>query len=500
MITKPTFKVWGKRECALDVAYVWSKAEVFELKKYFGRGYSQHLLFFEGAELTWYEDFAELYEIGKYLLHRFLNKRASVSQIYRAWHHDAKFFLLYLKKMQKIDLKNKTNKELAAICQKALDQNCLITRGYVTDIMQMYLPEVIKNKLELVYPKRDAKFNAYYSSLTASVQLSLAAQEKLALIDIALKIKVAPGVNNFFSANLTSILTKLTDWPAVNRLIKAHRNRFFWLGGNYTGKNFLDLEYFVGELKELVRESNSKLRLIRKKTVTFPSVIKKQKQRVIKLLRLDAEFIKIIKILEQIAVFHDERKQMILMPVYYLREWQKEAALRLGISRDEFVWLTPPEQIKAIKTGVVDLPEIRKRALKCLFYCNRDEELILTGTDADHFLQKAVIKEQINQIKGIIASTGVVKGKVKIVKTSVDLVKVKLGDILVTGMTTPDYVPAMRRASAIITDEGGITSHAAIVSRELRIPCIIGTKVATQLLSDGQWIKVDADLGVVHLL
>jgi len=256
----------------------------------------------------------------------------------------------------------------------------------------------------------------------------------------------------------------------------------------------------VGELKELVRESNSKLRLIRKKTVTFPSVIKKQKQRVIKLLRLDAEFIKIIKILEQIAVFHDERKQMILMPVYYLREWQKEAALRLGISRDEFVWLTPPEQIKAIKTGVVDLPEIRKRALKCLFYCNRDEELILTGTDADHFLQKAVIKEQINQIKGIIASTGVVKGKVKIVKTSVDLVKVKLGDILVTGMTTPDYVPAMRRASAIITDEGGITSHAAIVSRELRIPCIIGTKVATQLLSDGQWIKVDADLGVVHLL
>ena len=74
------------------------------------------------------------------------------------------------------------------------------------------------------------------------------------------------------------------------------------------------------------------------------------------------------------------------------------------------------------------------------------------------------------------------------------------GSVLVTGMTRPEFVPLMKRASAIITDEGGITCHAAIVSRELKKPCIIGTKIATQVLKDGDLVEVDADNGVVRIL
>ena len=74
------------------------------------------------------------------------------------------------------------------------------------------------------------------------------------------------------------------------------------------------------------------------------------------------------------------------------------------------------------------------------------------------------------------------------------------GDILVTGMTRPEFVPLMKRSAAIITDEGGITCHAAIISRELGIPCIIGTKVATQVLKDGDMVEVDADKGIVRIL
>jgi phosphoenolpyruvate synthase/pyruvate phosphate dikinase len=66
------------------------------------------------------------------------------------------------------------------------------------------------------------------------------------------------------------------------------------------------------------------------------------------------------------------------------------------------------------------------------------------------------------------------------------------GNILVCPMTLPDYVPAMKKARAIITNEGGITCHAAIISRELKIPCIVGTKIATQVLKDGDRVEVDA--------
>ena len=74
------------------------------------------------------------------------------------------------------------------------------------------------------------------------------------------------------------------------------------------------------------------------------------------------------------------------------------------------------------------------------------------------------------------------------------------GDILVTGMTRPEFVPLMKKASAIITDEGGLTCHAAIISRELNIPCIIGTKIATQVLQDGDMVEVDADKGIIRIL
>ena len=69
-----------------------------------------------------------------------------------------------------------------------------------------------------------------------------------------------------------------------------------------------------------------------------------------------------------------------------------------------------------------------------------------------------------------------------------------------TGMTRPEFVPLMKRASAIVTDEGGITCHAAIVSRELNIPCIIGTKIVTKVLKDGDEVEVDADNGVVKII
>ena len=102
-------------------------------------------------------------------------------------------------------------------------------------------------------------------------------------------------------------------------------------------------------------------------------------------------------------------------------------------------------------------------------------------------------------LKGAAASPGIGTGVVKILKSPKEIGKVKDGDVLVAPMTSPDYVPAMKRAVAIVTNEGGLTSHAAIVSRELGVPCVVGTKDATNKLADGDKVTVDGGKGVVYL-
>ncbi|WGI17779.1 phosphoenolpyruvate synthase [Methanonatronarchaeum sp. AMET-Sl] len=101
-------------------------------------------------------------------------------------------------------------------------------------------------------------------------------------------------------------------------------------------------------------------------------------------------------------------------------------------------------------------------------------------------------------LEGLGASPGVGAGTVKIVKNLDELDKVKEGDILVTSMTTPDMVPAMKKASAIVTDEGGLTCHAAIVSRELSTPAVVGANGASKTLKDGQEVTVDGEKGKIY--
>jgi len=112
--------------------------------------------------------------------------------------------------------------------------------------------------------------------------------------------------------------------------------------------------------------------------------------------------------------------------------------------------------------------------------------------------EKIDVGEGEEILTGIAASPGVGKGKVKIVQNADELSKVNEGDVLVAKMTNPDYVSAMQKASAIVTDEGGSTAHAAIVSREMGIPAVVGTQKATQILKDEQMVTVDGTNGKVY--
>lgn len=115
--------------------------------------------------------------------------------------------------------------------------------------------------------------------------------------------------------------------------------------------------------------------------------------------------------------------------------------------------------------------------------------------------KKKVEKQELSGeiiLKGLPASPGIGFGKAKIIKKLEEIYKINNGDVLVTGMTNPDMVPAMRKATAIVTNEGGMTSHAAIVSRELGIPCVVGSTNGTEKIKEEEMITVDGSTGNVY--
>ena len=170
------------------------------------------------------------------------------------------------------------------------------------------------------------------------------------------------------------------------------------------------------------------------------------------------------------------------------------------------------DAIKAEALSEDELNTLIERGLKVekLYGSVQDTEW---GGDKDtkefYFLQSRPIttlagdkeeKEEklITLVKGLPASPGIGRGKVKLIKDISEINKVNEGDVLVTAMTNPDMVPAMRKCAGVVTDEGGRTCHAAIVSRELQIPCIVGAKTATKTLKTGDTVTVDAVRGIVY--
>jgi len=132
-----------------------------------------------------------------------------------------------------------------------------------------------------------------------------------------------------------------------------------------------------------------------------------------------------------------------------------------------------------------------------LFWNKKGLQFISAG--AVNKIERCWLLLNDGRIKGTIAFPGIVRGICRIIKDykNADL---KNGEILVTGMTDPHYVPLMKKARAIVTDGGGLLCHAAIVAREMQKPCIIGTKIATKILKDGDLVEVDADKGIVKII
>ncbi|MFA6445809.1 MAG: PEP-utilizing enzyme [Candidatus Paceibacterota bacterium] len=165
--------------------------------------------------------------------------------------------------------------------------------------------------------------------------------------------------------------------------------------------------------------------------------------------------------------------------------------------------LNPDElrNILAVKDAVSS-SDLKRRMSGCTISLKKIPYEIDFSYDLDT-LSKLFIDHSTHdftELKGSVAYKGIVRGKVSVINSIDDMKKFKEGDVLVSIQSSPSLMPALLKCSAIITDEGGIMCHASIISRELKKPCIIGTKIATKVLKDGDIVEVDANNGIIKIL
>lgn len=273
-----------------------------------------------------------------------------------------------------------------------------------------------------------------------------------------------------------------------------HSKKFGWVAWDYVGPQYWTVERLVRRLKQL-------------NFLTARKLIGDDQQQRRELRQaqqaIEANFTQRLRSLfvaaREQAMLQDDKKAVTTESHYWLHFLHAEVADRLHVRRSELYFLSF-EEISNVLLHRGVMPDASERSESGVVLIQRGQVEVVSGEDARRWRRTFVQskRQSAGALRGISASRGVCRGRVVVVLTQQDAKKVKRGDILVTQMTTPEFVHAMERAAAFVTDEGGLTSHAAIVARELKKPCVIGTKVATKVFKDGDRVEVDATKGTVR--
>jgi phosphoenolpyruvate synthase/pyruvate phosphate dikinase len=278
---------------------------------------------------------------------------------------------------------------------------------------------------------------------------------------------------------------------------KQVAKEFCWLSVISMAEKPFDEKYFINYKKSLNKKQVfESFKKIKSSEVNFKKILKKLEKKDQELAKLLHEYV----FMRTDRIDFWKRQSFELYPFieYVARKISPVFGIREGS-------MLSYQEISKILSGekCVSPSELKQRGERKVFSITFTQTGISFHYD-EEYKQKVLSLYKNNtpdaEIKGVIACKGLVKGKVKLYLKHSDIKDSDKGYVLVCGHTTPQDVPIMKRAIAIVTNEGGVTSHAAIVSRELGIPCITGTKNATKLIKGGDLVEVDANKGIVKII
>lgn len=433
----------------------------------------------QGKNLTWGWDERQLYSVGKKVIQTCSTKTGAIHHfrdiekvIDRANSASEKF--------RSLDLRRLSNQGLIEI-QRWLFQETGPAHGFldididaVDAVFEKYLYDTIRR--EVPEKLSEEKFAALFKTLSAPIHQTYVAEEELA-IERALKSGLCAA--------------------DVNKIYK----RFWWTELGWEQVRSIDEHVYLGKILNYLRNRPTKKRLSQLTSLT--QKLAKDRIIILKTYRFSATVGHWLDVLDRYAYYHDRRKEMQCRSMYAFHLWLREAARRLKVSTNDLEWFYSHEIGRFLHGRTFDKKELTRRKKSVLVLADKKRLQIFSG-------QRALLKRRAllgsnahsaTAVKGVGVTSGVVRARARVCNGVVEARrKVKSGDILICGMTLPDYVPVMKRAAAIVTDEGGITCHAAIVARELHKPCVVGTRLATKVFKDGDWVEVDAIKGIVRKL
>ncbi len=287
--------------------------------------------------------------------------------------------------------------------------------------------------------------------------------------------------------------------------LEAHAVKHGWVYYVYAGPAF-DATQFL----EFIRNYLIK-RVDPKRKLSELSDQKKQtdalRSQYIHDLKPDAFNEMIIRLAGKVVWAKPRRKDYQSHGYYHMEKLMTEIGRRLGLSLRQARSIPPLELQTVLDAGHVDINRLNSLYRMHIVVPHAEGKIeLLEGEQAQAFIDTYLPKvsskklDKIATIIGNCACAGFARGVVRVINQTADMHKMRDGDILISIATTPAIVPAMKKAAAIVTDEGGLTCHASIVSRELGIPCIVSTKLVTKVLKDGDMVEVDAQNGLVKLI
>lgn len=293
-----------------------------------------------------------------------------------------------------------------------------------------------------------------------------------------------------FVSQAESYIARLAGQEVImDRELTGYIKKFFWVENTYSGRRNPSID----DVRLMVEEYRQQ------KKNTLQEHFRPMSQTRVRHSSLPQFLLFELRMFAFLSIWQDERKRNILIGIDYLERVLEVIAQKSGIPILLLRYLSPRELASDFSTMSSVL---EKRREGIVFLQTKNGIEVGTYEDFKRFSASMSVEKNVHEteLRGTSASVGKVIGRVKVCPNPDSIKKVEEGDILVASMTRPEYLPAMRRAAAFVTDEGGITCHAAIVAREMGKPCVIGTRFATRFLKDGDLVEVKGNHGVVIVI
>ena len=296
-------------------------------------------------------------------------------------------------------------------------------------------------------------------------------------------------------------MLRLVQQGATRAELLAHTAEYYCTGFGWAGPGFT-VEYFESVYQGLRNDQEAQKKLA--DLVASQDALAERKADILRSLSVPRDVERLFRALEEIFFMKIYRVDAHLYSYGAVRPLMIALAKSQHISLNQLYYLDQLVFINMVERGALDEEKINEIGKYSVNYFDGDSIYFLVGKDARALVNpvRATLPkpEIVNELKGECAYPGKVTGTVKVVNLASEMSKFEEGNILVSNVTDPSLLPIMKKAAAFVTNQGGLTCHAAIVARELQTPCLIGTKIATHVFADGDRVEVDATKGVVKKL